>query len=257
MPKVSVVTSVYNGEAYLEECVESILNQTHRDLEFIILNNGSTDQTPDILNQYRDSRLQIIHQGNLGLPRSLNKGIHLSNSDLIARLDADDYSSPQRLEKQIAFMEKHANVALCGSRHKVLLGSKIFPSMVPFIEKDEDIRKTVSYFNPLSHSTIMFRKKVFIAAGGYSDRFKYAQDYNLWVRMLALGEAHNLDEALSVVRIDQWSASNKNYRKQKLEELQIRWNAFLKLGGNPGKVLFYSLKNLARLIFPSKRHLDR
>jgi len=257
MPKVSVVTSVYNGEAYLKECIESILNQTHRDFEFIILNNGSTDQTPDILNQYRDPRLQIIHQDNLGLSRSLNKGVHLSNSDLIARLDADDYSSPQRLEKQIAFMEKNVNVVLCGSRRKELVGSKIFFSLVPFIEKDENIRKTVSCFNPLSHSTIMFRKKAFIEAGGYRDQFKYAQDYNLWVRMLALGKAHNLDEALSVIRINQWSTSNKNYRKQKLEELQIRWDAFRKFGGNPGKVLFYSLKNLARLILPSKRHLDR
>jgi glycosyltransferase involved in cell wall biosynthesis len=259
MPKVSVVTSVYNGEAYLKECIESILNQTYRDFEFIILNNGSTDQTPDILNQYRDPRLQIIHQDNLGLSRSLNKGVHLSNSDLIARLDADDYSSPQRLEKQIAFMEKNVNVVLCGSRRKELVGSKIFFSLVPFIEKDENIRKTVSCFNPLSHSTIMFRKKAFIEAGGYRDQFKYAQDYNLWVRMLALGEAHNLDEVLSVIRINQihWSTSNKNYRKQKLEELQIRWNAFRKFGGNPGKVLFYSLKNLTRLILPSKRHLDR
>jgi hypothetical protein len=176
---------------------------------------------------------------------------------LIARLDADDYSSPQRLEKQIAFMEKHANVALCGSRYKVLLGSKIFPSMVPFIEKDEGIRKTVSCFNPLSHSTIMFRKKIFIEAGGYSNHFKYTQDYNLWLRMLALGEVYNLKETLSVVRTNQWSTANQNSRKQKLEELQIRWNAFRRFGGNPGAVLFYSLRSLAGLIFPSRRHLDR
>ena len=257
VPQVSVVTSVYNGEEYLEECVDSILNQTFQNFEYIILNNGSTDGTARILQRYTDPRLRIIHQENLGISRSLNKGINLSNSSLIARLDADDYSSPQRLEKQIAFMEKHTNVVLCGSRRKELLGSKILPSTVPFIEKDEDIRKTVSCFNPLAHSTIMFRKKYFIEAGGYNDQFKYAQDYNLWLSMLTLGKAHNLKEELSVVRISQSSTSNQNSKKQKLEELQIRWKAFRKFGGNPGKAMFYSLRSLARLIFPSKTHLNR
>ena len=107
MPQVSVVTSVYNGEEYLEECVDSILNQTFQNFEYIILNNGSTDGTARILQRYTDPRLRIIHQENLGISKSLNKGINLSNSDLIARLDADDFSSPQRLEKQVTFMEKH------------------------------------------------------------------------------------------------------------------------------------------------------
>ena len=103
----------------------------------------------------------------------------------------------------------------------------------------------------------MFRKKSFIEAGGYNDQFKYAQDYSLWLRMLALGEAHNLKEELSVVRISQSSTSNQNIKKQKFEELQIRWKAFQQFGGNPGDALFYSLRSLARLIFPSKTHLNR
>ena len=106
MPQVSVVTSVYNGEEYLEECVDSVLNQTFQDFEYITLNNGSTDNTAKILQRYTDPRLRIIHQENLGIPRSLNKGIDISSSDLIARLDADDYSMPQMLEQQITFMEK-------------------------------------------------------------------------------------------------------------------------------------------------------
>ena len=146
IPQVSVVTSVYNGEAYLEECIDSILNQTFQSFEYIILNNGSTDGTAMILQRYTDPRIRIIHQENLGISRSLNKGINLSSSDLIARLDADDYSSPQRLEKQIAFMGKYTNVVLCGSRRKELLGSKILSSTVPFVEKDEDIRKNRKLF---------------------------------------------------------------------------------------------------------------
>ena len=105
MPRVSVVTSVYNGETHLEECINSILNQTFQDFEYIILNNGSTDRTLEILNRYTDPRLHIIHQDNLGISRSLNKGISLSKSELIVRLDADDYSFPNRLEKQINFIK--------------------------------------------------------------------------------------------------------------------------------------------------------
>ena len=95
MPQVSVVTSVYNGEAFLEECVNSILNQTFKDFEYIILNNGSTDRTPEILKNYSDPRLRIINQKNLGVPKSLNKGISLCRADLMSHLDADDYVHPQ------------------------------------------------------------------------------------------------------------------------------------------------------------------
>ena len=104
MPKVSFVITVRNGEAYLKECIDSVLNQTFTDFECIILNNGSTDRTPEILNQYTDPRLRIIHQENIGISPSLNKGVHLSESDLIARLDADDLAFSQRLEKQAEFM---------------------------------------------------------------------------------------------------------------------------------------------------------
>ena len=121
MPRVSVVTSVYNGEAYVEECIDSILNQTFQDFEYIILNNGSTDRTLEILNRHTDPRLHIIHQDNLGISRSLNKGISLSKSELIVRLDADDYSLPNRLEKQVTFMEQHPEISFCGSRLKELI----------------------------------------------------------------------------------------------------------------------------------------
>ena len=94
MPKISVVTSVYNGEAFLKECVDSILSQTFEDFEYIILNNGSTDSTAKILAQYTDPRLQIVHQENLGIVNSLNKGTSLCRSYLIAHLDADDFVHP-------------------------------------------------------------------------------------------------------------------------------------------------------------------
>jgi len=257
MPRVAVVTSVYNGEAYLEECINSILKQTLQNFEYIILNNGSTDRTPEILNRYTDPRLQIIHQENLGISKSLNKGISLTKSNLIARLDADDYSSPDRLEKQITFMEQHPEIVFCGSRFKELIGKRLFTQKVRFIEKDEDIRKIVSCFNPFSHSTIVMRKKTFTKSGGYNNKFEYSQDYDLWVRMLNFGQAWILKEELGVARLTEQSTSNKNRRKQKLEVLQIRWNAFRQFGGNPGETLAYYLKSLVGLMCPSKSHLSR
>jgi len=256
-PQVSVVTSVYNGEAYLEECVDSVLNQTFQDFEYIILNNGSTDGTGRILQQYTDRRLRIIHQENLGISKSLNKGINLSNSNLIARLDADDYLMPQMLEKQINFMGKHPDIVLCGSRWLELVGEKLSKQIVAFVETDHDIRKSMSLFNPFSHSAVIFRKKTFITAGGYSERFKYSQDYELWLRMLAFGKTLILKEELAVVRMSEQSESHKNARKQKLEALRVRWDAFQQFGGNPGQVLYYFFKTLVGLMSPSKGNLNR
>jgi GT2 family glycosyltransferase len=257
MPQISVVTSVFNGEAYLEECVDSILNQTFQDFEYIILNNGSTDRTPEILNRYADPRLRIIHQENLGIARSLNKGIHLANSELIVRLDADDYSVPQRLDKQITFMEQHPEIVLCGSRFELLVGKKTFDQETLFIEENKAIRKAMSCFNPFSHSTVVFRKKTFIESGCYNEKFEYSQDYDLWLRMLGFGEAHILRDKLSTIRLSEHSTSNQNTKTMRLEGLQIRWNAFLKFGGNPREVLYHFVKSLAGLIFVSQRPFNR
>ena len=257
IPQVSVVTSVYNGEEYLEECVDSILNQTFQNFEYIILNNGSTDGTARILQRYTDPRLRIIHQENLGISRSLNKGIDLSSSDLIAHLDADDYSMPQMLEKQVTFMKKYPDIVLCGSMWRELIGKKLSKQIVTFVETDQAIKKSMSLFNPFSHSAVIFRKKTFFTAGGYSERFKYSQDYDLWLRMLAFGKTLILKEELAVVRMSEQSESHKNARKQKLEGLQIRWNAFQQFGGNPGQALYYFLKTLIGLIYPSKGHVHQ
>ena len=255
MPQVSIVTSVYNGELYLKECIESMLNQTFHDFEYIILNNGSTDGTTRILQQYTDPRLRIIHQENLGISRSLNKGIELSNSDMIARLDADDYSFPQRLEKQITFMEKHPDVVLCGSRILELTGEKLSEQRVAFVESDQAIKKSMSLFNPFAHSAVIFRKNIFFKAGGYNCQLKYGQDYDLWLRMLSFGEARILKEELGVARIFEESESHRNPRKQKLEGLKVRWEAFKKFGGNPRKILYCFFKTIVGLISPSKTYL--
>ena len=257
MPTVSFVITVRNGEAYLKECIDSVLNQTFKDFECIVLNNGSTDRTPEILKQYTDPRLRIIHQEDIGVSPSLNKGVLLSDSDLIARLDADDLALSQRLEKQAEFMIQNPQVVLCGSRFRELIGDKSHPQKVEFIETDESIKKSLSLFNPFAHSTVMFRKKTFIESGEYSTLLKNGLDYELWLRMLALGEGHILEDELGVIRVSKNSISYQNKRRQKLEGLAIRWKAFRQFGGNPAETLYYFLKSLVGLIFPSLKHFDR
>ena len=252
IPIVTILTTVHNGEEFIEECVNSILGQTVKDFEYIILNNGSTDGTASILNRFSDPRLKIIHQENLGISNSLNKGVKLSNCDLVARLDADDYSLPNRLERQMDIMNRNPNIILCGSRFQELRETKLFKQRVLSIEKDQAIRKLMSSFNPFAHSTVMIRKKFLIEAGGYNDKFKYSQDYDLWVRMLSIGEAYILNDELSVLRVSEKSNSYQNNRTQKLEGLLIRWSAFMKFGGNPAKVMYYFIKTLSGLIFSSK-----
>ena len=249
-PSVTILTTVYNGEKFVKRCVNSILRQTLENFEFIVLNNGSTDRTAEILNSFSDPRLKVVHQKNLGISASLNKGAQLSSCDLIARLDADDYCFSSRLEHQVKFMDQHPHIVLCGSRWSETVDGKLLKQRVPFIETDREIRKSMCLFNPFSHSMVIFRKKTFFESGGYNCKYKYGQDYDLWMRMLNFGETRILKEELGVVRVSKQSESFQNAREQKFEGLCIRWNAFLQFGGNPIKALYYFLKTLLGLIFP-------
>jgi hypothetical protein len=141
---------------------------------------------------------------------------------LIARLDADDVTSKHRLEKQVEFMTKNPRVVLCGSKFRELIGVKSLPQKVIFMETDNSIRKSMSLFNPFSHSTVIFRKKTFIEAGGYNDQYRNSLDFELWLRMLDLGEAHILKDELCDVRFTEQSVSYQNKRRQKMEGLFIR-----------------------------------
>ena len=121
MPKITVLMPVYNGEKYLRESVDSILNQTFTDFELLIINDGSTDSSMEILNSYSDSRIRIVtNEVNLRLIKTLNKGIDLATGEYIARMDCDDIADPKRLEIQLQYMEKHPDVAVCGTGVKAV-----------------------------------------------------------------------------------------------------------------------------------------
>ncbi|MBT4260008.1 MAG: glycosyltransferase, partial [Nitrospina sp.] len=241
-PRISVLTSVYNGEKYINECIDSILNQTFSDFEYIILNDGSTDQTKDIIDKYTDPRLRIFHQQNLGIPKSLNKGVSLCHTDLIAHLDGDDYAYSNWLERQFEFMVQNQSMVFCSARFQELFKDNFYPQSFPFVESDHEIRKSMCYMNCVPHSFATIRKNAFLEIGGYDQNLVVAHDYDLWIRLLGQGNGHVLDKTLGVFRIHEASISKKKERLMIRESFQVQWKAYQKLGGSFWKMV----KSLSR-----------
>lgn len=209
-PKTSVVMSVYNGERYLREAVDSILNQTFRDFEFLIVNDGSTDGTEKILRCYRDFRIKIVNnERNIGLTKSLNKGLKLAKGEYIARQDADDISLPQRLEKQVKFLDTHRHVALIGSPFLVINEDGKILGVQTVLLLNEEIQKRLLKDNAFGHGTSMFRKDCLDKIGLYREEFKSAQDYDLWLRISERYNVANIAEPLYKWRISLSSVSVK------------------------------------------------
>lgn len=218
-PLVSVVMSVYNGEKYLEEAINSILNQTFKDFEFIIINDCSTDRTSEILQSYNDVRIKIINnENNVGLTKSLNKGLKIARGQYVARMDADDISMPERLEKQVSFMVSCSEIGVLGTNafqigiHNQELGP-IYPNCFPL--KNEAIKKELEKgLNYIIHGSVMFRKMLLTQVTGYNPLYKVSQDYDLWLRMMDLTDFENFSERLYCWRV---SPDNINSSKRYLQ----------------------------------------
>jgi len=183
LPKVSVVMSVYNEEAMVSRAIESILNQTFESFEFIIVNDGSTDKTLEVIKGYTENRIKLIDKGyNSGLADSLNIGIKYSVGDFIARMDADDFSEKERLEIQVRFLEDNPDIAMVGTwAYLIDLNKNIKKECKPPVS-DKVIKKYMEKDNPFIHSSVMLRKKV-IEKVGYYNPIKVIEDYDLWIRI--------------------------------------------------------------------------
>ncbi len=184
--EISVVMSVYNSEQWLKESIYSIINQTFKDFEFIIINDGSTDKSESIITSFanQDQRIKFFNQSNSGLTKSLNKAISISRGKYIARIDADDISLPDRLKKQYEILESSNNIGLCYTSFFEIdhLGKKIRKRKM--INKLDLIKRNLSKgVNNIAHSSVMFRKSVFEELGGYREKLKKSQDFDLWLRM--------------------------------------------------------------------------
>lgn len=213
--RVSVITSIYNGEKHIRESVSSILNQTFTDFEFIIVNDCSTDNTKRILQSFanKDNRIRLINNNkNIGLTKSLNKALKLTKGKYIARHDADDISLPQRLKKQYDFLENNPEIYLVGTSTNLIDEEETFIRKSNTIASYQSIASRLPKKNCIYHPTIMFRNnsKTF-----YREKFTYAQDYDLYLNLLTNGyQMSNLEDSLVKRRISKKSIGQKNTIQQ-------------------------------------------
>lgn len=183
VPRVTVLMSVYNGLTYLAEAVKSIVDQTFRDFEFLIIDDGSTEPLDRVFHESQDPRVLVINQENMGLTRSLNKGLLLARGEYVARMDADDISLPSRLEDQFEAFEADPRLDLVGSFFEVM------DERGSLVETKELITNPIyrlwrlQFHNHYGHGSVMLRKKSVLAVGGYDQRLVYAQDFDLWSRI--------------------------------------------------------------------------
>lgn len=220
-PELSVVMSVYNGQDYLEESIESILNQSYSNFEFIIINDGSTDASGKIIENYaaKDKRIIYIQQQNVGLTKSLNIGVKRAKGKYIARQDADDVSFSRRFEKQMAFYSQHTDAVLCGTwciETDKDCGSKVRKYPID----DSQLRKNLKYVNYFCHPSVIFLRDAFIEAGEYDESFTTAQDFELWIRLAEIGKLTNLPETLVNKRIGFSQAISWKHRGQKIDVIK-------------------------------------
>lgn len=190
MPKVSVLLPVYNAEPFLARTLDSILYQTFEDFEVIAINDGSTDNSLDILRRYekRDSRIRVVDQKNIGLVATLNKAANLARGDYFARMDSDDISLPRRFELQVALLDKNPHTVLAGGCFDVMDENDdiIYRDAVP--TEKEELYRALFVRNPLAHGSVMFKKEAFVRAGGYSAECGPTEDYELWSRLVEYGD---------------------------------------------------------------------
>lgn len=225
--------SVYNGQRYLRAAIDSILQQTFTDFEFLIIDDGSKDASVEIIKSYSDPRIRLlINEKNIGLAASLNTGIDSSAGHYIARMDCDDISLPQRLEKQVAFLESHTDIGICGSGIEII-GTKS-GALVGFFNDDAMIRSSLIFDSGFAHPSVMISRQLLSEANlRYDETFTHAQDYDLWARAAAYTKFANLPETLVHYRIHAGSAGRKSGAKQRAMADRVRRQQLQHLGIQP------------------------
>lgn len=222
-PKLTVLMSVYNGQQYLAQAIESILEQTFDDFEFLIINDGSTEPVGKIISSYKDDRIVLVNQENVGLTRALNTGLALARGMYVARMDSDDVSMHTRLQSEVAELEADENLDLVGSFFDIVDGHG------NLIERKELILDPIyrlwrlQFHNNYGHGSVMFRKDSVKAAGMYDEGLRFAQDFDLWSRLTKKSNTKVIPEFLYQYRMVSrgGQASVANYDAQLLNAIRV------------------------------------
>lgn len=211
-PLVSILMPVFNCEAYLNESVPSLLKQSYENFELLIIDDGSTDKSLDILKDFakQDKRIQVYTQENIGITKTLNKLIEYSKGDFLARMDADDRAFPHRLNAQVEYLKDNPTTTAVGSSYELIneIGQPITVIKLP--QKHDQIDTLhLEGHTSMSHPAIMMRKKSVVEVGGYDENIPTAQDIDLWLRLAEIGLLANLPDPLIQYRVHNQSISEK------------------------------------------------
>ena len=260
LPDISIVMSVYNGADRLRETMESVLSQEGVSLEFIVIDDGSTDGSGATLDNYarRDARIRILYQENQGLTHALIRGCEAAKGKYIARQDADDISLPNRLRLQKSVLDQHEDCAfvscwtsMIGPMDEYLFTSKgkgLASSPIRMLSKRGEKWRVID--GPTHHGSVMFRREAYAKAGGYRAPFYYAQDWDLWYRLAALGTFAMLDRCLYQGRITPGSISSSS-RDRQVAYARLSHKAIsLRLSGDSDAAVVQEAEQL----LPQKRH---
>ncbi|OPJ54847.1 glycosyltransferase [Clostridium oryzae] len=260
--RVSVIMPVYNNEKYLCESIESILNQTYKNFEFIVIDDGSSDDSHKIINGYasRDNRIIVISREHKGLVYSLNEGINMASGKYVARMDADDISMPARLEKQVNYLDKNKSTDILGTFIEAFGDvddneKNTCNRAFNFQIDEENIVEISLKGTPIAHPSVMFRSDCIRSLGGYDELYKYTEDYELWIRALNYGyQIKNIQEKLLKYRIHNGSKSvldSKNKeRDNEIIKCKLKYVTFINnvtnyiiWGASNGGNMLYSVIN--------------
>ena len=223
MPKISVIMPAYNAEKYIKEAMDSILNQTFGDFEFIAMNDCSRDSTEEIILSYQDDRIVYVkNEQNMGVAATLNKGLRLAKGEYIARMDSDDISMPNRFALQVACLDAHPEVAVLGGLVEVFDETgKTTPR--PYRASPAQIKIDLLFASALAHPSVMMRRDVILEMGGYDREFEGLEDYELWCRVAA---KHQImvcsDEVLLRYRIHSAQVTQQSSPRKDAAQKRIR-----------------------------------
>lgn len=217
--KISVLMPVYNSENYLKDSIESILNQSFTDFEFIIIDDASKDDSWAIIKEYEKNDKKIValqNIVNIGTTKSLNTGLSLAKGKYVVRMDADDWSYPERLKKQYEFMEKHQDVGVSGGTIEVCDKNLNILNVRDYPLTDSKIRKIIFRYSPFAHSATIWNRKIMMEVGGYNENIPVSQDCELYFSVGKLSKLGNVGDKLIKLRMHGESVSiSKNLEQEK------------------------------------------
>lgn len=256
-PKISVLMPVYNGKKYLEIAILSILNQSFKDFEFIIVDDCSKDSSFKIIQKYakKDKRIVALqNKVNLRATKTLNVGLAMARGKYVARMDADDWSYPDRFEKQFRFMEKHSEVGVSGGTIEICDHELKIKNIREYPLTDAMARKKIFRYSPFAHPVTIWRRDYLNQVGGYNDDIPLSQDYELYFRIGRICKFANMSDTLLKLRTHDDSSSIIRGRYQEQFALYTRIKAYLELGYNMSDFdkVYTFLQIASMLVIPPK-----